>query len=66
MDHSVAFSGITCHNDATCELGSDGVYGCHCNAGYVGDGIDCQRKLYFCFCYMRYHRYGPFMKKYLF
>ncbi|XP_072039972.1 uncharacterized protein [Amphiura filiformis] len=31
---------IECDTSATCTT-QDGVYGCHCNAGYIGDGIQC-------------------------
>ena len=44
-DHSFTFTGIVCHDDATCR-NYDGVYGCQCNDGYYGDGIEnCLRKL---------------------
>ena len=33
-----------CDENATCEKGEDGVYGCQCNEGFSGDGTECSSK----------------------
>lgn len=30
---------LNCQENATCEI-KHGIYGCHCNDGFYGDGID--------------------------
>ncbi|KAI8485101.1 hypothetical protein Bbelb_372070 [Branchiostoma belcheri] len=30
---------LSCHDYAYCDTNDEGVYGCHCEAGYIGDGV---------------------------
>ncbi|XP_041474677.1 uncharacterized protein LOC121423414 isoform X3 [Lytechinus variegatus] len=41
----ISCTAYSCHEHATCLAGRDGVYGCHCKAGYSGNGHTCHMEV---------------------
>ena len=40
----ISSNDLTCDENAYCGLDENGLYGCHCRAGYFGDGTVCTGK----------------------
>ncbi|XP_071946555.1 IgGFc-binding protein-like isoform X2 [Antedon mediterranea] len=40
-NNQISSTSLTCDSNADCGANSDGEYGCHCRAGYSGDGVTC-------------------------